>query len=367
MTSPTLMFTLLVIAAFASWITTGILRRYALGHALLDVPNARSSHSVPTPRGGGFAIAVVTLSGVVAAGVVGWIEPALTWALVGGGGLVAGVGWLDDVRTLPARVRALVHAAAAVWVVVLLGGMPVLDLGIATLELGALGALLAIVAIVWGINVYNFMDGIDGLAGSEAIVVALAAAALLVASGQPGLAFVAGLIAASAIGFIAWNWPPSSIFMGDVGSGLLGFLFGALAVACANAGAISLLSFALLLGVFIFDATITLLRRFSKGERWYAPHRLHAYQRATQAGWGHERVTGTINVINVVLALLAVAGWIWPQLLLLAFVVGSLGLAALYWWIERRIPMFGAGHGNQKRLGSVVHKAKRSSSRFIES
>jgi Fuc2NAc and GlcNAc transferase len=225
--------------------------------------------------------------------------------------------------------RLLVHIVAAGWAVAQLGPLQ---------AAGPVGSLLAGIGVVWAINLYNFMDGIDGLAAIEAITAAGAAAVLLAAGGHIGLALAAGLVAASALGFLPWNWPPARIFMGDVGSGLLGYLFGALALAGHNAGALSVAGWLALLGVFVFDATATLLRRLVAGERVSTAHRLHAYQRLVQSGWPHRRVTFGAAAANGFLA--AAVWWDWRtgggggRALVIAIVI----LAGLYLAVERAAP-----------------------------
>jgi Fuc2NAc and GlcNAc transferase len=152
---------------------------------------------------------------------------------------------------------------------------------------------------------------------------------------------VAFAIAAASGGFLAWNWAPAKIFMGDVGSGLLGFLFGTLAVASERAGGVPLLLWVLLLGVFVFDATVTLLRRVVRGERWYDAHRSHAYQRAVRAGWTHARVSSAVLLLTAVLGGLAAAASRRPGLALPGFLAGMALLAVVYLFVERRNPMHG--------------------------
>lgn len=326
-------------AAVAAALLTGTVRRYALARSILDHPNERSSHAVPTPRGGGLAIAAACLGGIAAATAAGVVPAGAAAALLGGGVLVAGIGWVDDHRHVPAPVRAAVHLTAAAWAVHWLGGLPALRLGTVTLELGWAGALLAAVGIVWCVNLFNFMDGIDGIAGGEALSVGLAGGALLLWQGAHGLAAAAWLVAAAGGGFLVWNWAPARIFMGDVGSGLLGYLFAVLALASERAEAVPLLAWLLLGGVFIFDATATLVRRMGRGERWHQAHRSHAYQRLVRGGWSHARTAGAVLGVNAVLALLAAAAVARPSLLLPAVGAGLALLAAAYGAVERKEPM----------------------------
>lgn len=333
-----------VTAFLASAGLSALARRYALARSLLDVPNERSLHAVPMPRGGGIAIALVVLAGLVLLALTGATEPRLAVAFGGGGALVAAVGWLDDRRGLAASTRLLAHVAAAAWTVAWLQGMPYLTVGAWAVHLGLPGALLAVLGVVWATNLYNFMDGIDGLAAAEAIVAGLAGA-LLLAPREPSLALVALLIAAAAGGFLVWNWPPARLFMGDVGSGFLGFVFGGLAVASENARVLPALVWLVLLGPFFADATVTLIRRMIRGERWLAAHRSHAYQRAVQAGWSHQRVTCAVAALTAALGLFgslvtANAAFLAPVLAVSAGVLG-----AIYWAVERWHPMRSASGG----------------------
>ena len=331
---------LVVLSGVASWIIAGRVRRYAIDRSLLDVPNHRSSHSVPTPRGGGLAIATVTLLGMALAAALGLVPGRLALAIVGGGTAIAAIGWLDDRRGVAVSARALVHTLAALWSVLWLGGLPALSIGGDAVRLGWMGGALAVAGIVWVTNLYNFMDGIDGLAGGEGAVVGAFAGALLLAAGRLDLALVAWLVAAASVGFLIWNWPPAKLFMGDVGSGLLGYLFATLAVASENAGGLPLLAWVILTAAFVVDATITLVRRAMHGERWYAAHRSHAYQRAVQAGRSHARVTSGTLLLNLALFALAVVASRWQGLLLPALAAALLLVGFAYLVVERECPMY---------------------------
>jgi len=234
----------------------------------------------------------------------------------------------------------VVHFLAAAWALYWLGGLPSLRVGAGAVELGPAGTVLAALGLVWFVNMYNFMDGIDGIAGSEAVTAGLAGGALLLALGSPGLATLSLLLAAASAGFLAWNWQPARIFMGDVGSGFLGFCFAALALASERAGALPLLGWVLLLGVFLFDATATLGRRVVRGEKWYDAHRSHAYQRAVQGGWRAAAVTGAVIAINLVLGALAWAAAAEPRRLLPALLGGAALVGAVYLLVERTRPMY---------------------------
>lgn len=313
----------LVAAILTVWI-----RSYAVKERIMDIPNDRSSHLVATPRGGGMAVVIVFLCAVTVLLLAEKISTAFGMALCGGGILVALIGWLDDRYGLVAITRLIVHLIAAGWAVYWLNGLYFLRLGNVSLYLGWVGVLLSIIAIVWMINLYNFMDGIDGLAGSEAVSVGVIAGALLLYSGFPGLAMVCWAMAAASAGFLIWNWPPARIFMGDVGSGFLGYVFAVLALASENSGGLPLLVWIVLLGVFVTDATVTLIRRLFKGEKLSEAHRSHVYQLAVQNGFSHKQVTLTVLGTNMVLGLgtmvmIRWTNWLLPMTVILALVLIS--------------------------------------------
>jgi Fuc2NAc and GlcNAc transferase len=252
-----------------------------------------------------------------------------------------------------AKARAAVHFAAAAWALGWLGGLPALRYGAGSVPLGIAGAVLAAFGIVWSTNLYNFMDGIDGIAGAEAVTCGLFGGLLLGATGERGLAAAAFALAAASAGFLAWNWHPARIFMGDAGSYFLGFTFAVLAVASERAGAVPLLAWMVLLGVFVFDATATLVRRARRGERWHEAHRSHAYQRAAPTRAHHPRVSGAVAGVNLALASLAGLGTLHPAWLLAAVGAAALLLAALYLAVERRRPMY-ARRGGPDLPGSTL-------------
>lgn len=300
------------------------LTAWALGYArrrgVLDRPGDRSSHSQPTPRGGGVGIPAALLAAASVLWWLQWIPPAWYAGLGVGVLLVAAVGWLDDHRPLHPGVRFGVHAVAAAWLVLVCGGVERLDLGTWSLPLGALDDLVAFVAIVWLTNLYNFMDGIDALASAEGIFAGVVMGAWLALAGVPGLALLALCVAAACAGFLPWNLPRARLFLGDVGSTSLGYFFGAVAVLGAGSGTLPAALSMLVLGVFVFDATFTLLARLASGERWYTAHREHAYQYLVRAGMGHGRVVLVLSAVNLLVIL--------PVVVLIHFIPAALGVAA---------------------------------------
>lgn len=314
-----------VIAILSSAIITGLLRRYALAKQLLDMPNARSSHHLPTPRGGGLAIVIVFLAGLWGFAESGLLMPKALWALVGAGAGVAWVGFVDDHNHIPARWRLLAHFAAGIWGLSCLAGFPPAIIAVSGFSVGLanlwywLWQLVGLVYLVWLLNLYNFMDGIDGLASIEAITTCIGGALLYLLAGQPlGLAAVPLLLAVTVAGFLVWNFPPAKIFMGDAGSGFLGIVLGLFSVQAAHLAPQFFWSWLILLGVFIVDASWTLLRRFGRGEKVYEAHRSHAYQFASRQFGSHKTVTLAIAAINLF--------WLLPLAL-------AVGLAGLNVWL----------------------------------
>ncbi|WP_044874956.1 glycosyltransferase family 4 protein [Pseudomonas sp. LFM046] len=318
--------TLLVLAAavVVSLLMTGALRRYALSRSLMDVPNARSSHSVPTPRGGGVAIVASFIVALPFLALLGAISEALCWALLGAGISVAVIGFLDDHGHVAARWRLLAHFGAAIWALLIIGGLPPIELFGAQVQLGVLGYVLAALYLVWLLNLYNFMDGIDGIASVEAITACVGASLIYWFTGHGELVTAPLLLAVAVAGFLYWNFPPARIFMGDAGSGFLGMCLGVLSLQAAWTESALLWSWLILLGVFIADATWTLFRRLLRGDKVYEAHRSHAYQFASRRFGRHLPVTLAIGAINLL--------WLLPlaSLVGLGVLDGGVGLAIAY-------------------------------------
>ena len=321
--------------ALLSCAGTKLYINYARRKAILDIPNERSSHTLPTPRGGGVVFVALFLAVILLCPFFFPREASLWLALSGGGLAVAAVGWIDDRKTLPAWQRLGVHSMAVLWVLYHLGGMPSLSLGFASLPLGYIGHVLAFIGGVWMINLYNFMDGIDGLAAGEAVLVASAGAFLT--KGSP-VSFALFALAASVLGFLIWNWSPAKVFMGDAGSGFLGFAFFCFALYTENTNAMPLLTWAVLVSVFAVDATLTLVMRARQRKHLSEAHRDHLYQQFIKAGYPHAAVTGT--VLLVTFALSAAVWFLRPFPLLLfagVYVALIMGWKLLYGKISGKL------------------------------
>lgn len=285
--------------AVVSFFLTAALRRYAITRSLLDIPNQRSSHSLPTPRGGGVAIVLAFIVALVFLFGFGVVTGSEFLAIAGAGGVVAVIGFMDDHGHIAARWRLLGHFLAAVWGLYWLGGLPPVHVFGRDLDLGLFGQVLAAFYLVWLLNLYNFMDGIDGIASAEAICVCLGAALVYAVAGASAQASLLLALAAAVAGFLYWNFPPARIFMGDAGSGFLGIILGLLSLQAAWISSPLLWAWIILLGVFIVDATVTLIRRLVRGDKVYEAHRSHAYQFAARKYGKHLPVTSAVVAINV--------------------------------------------------------------------
>jgi len=318
---------LFIVALLLTGLLTGWLRRYALAASLIDIPNARSSHLLPTPRGGGLSIVIVFLLGLLSLFGLDLLTSATLWALLGSGAIVAITGFLDDHGHIAARWRLLVHFSAAAWGLYCLGGLPPVILpvpgfDVVAVELGWLGQILALLYLVWLLNLYNFMDGIDGLASIEAITVCLGAALLYVLQAEVSdLWMTPVFLAVTVSGFLVWNFPPAKIFMGDAGSGFLGMVLGLLSIQATWIESSFLWSWLILLAVFITDATWTLFMRLLKGDKVYQAHCSHAYQYAARCYGSHKKVSLMVAAINVI--------WLLPLALCVGLRLVNAGLGLL--------------------------------------
>jgi Fuc2NAc and GlcNAc transferase len=307
-----------------SLILTRRIRLYALSHSLIDIPNVRSSHSIPTPRGGGVAIVLSFLISLPLVAVEGNLSWGHVVGIIGAGGGVAVLGFLDDHGHIAARWRLLGHFVAASWSLFWVGGLPPLVVFGISVDFGFFSYIFAALYLVWMLNLYNFMDGIDGIASIEAITVCLGAVFLYFVSGFEQLIWGPLLLACAVLGFLYWNFPPARIFMGDAGSGFLGITLAVLSLQAAAVSSSLFWIWLILLGVFIVDATFTLIRRLLRGDKVYEAHRSHAYQFASRHFGSHRSVTLTIGLINTF--------WLLPLAYLVAidFLDGGVALMVAY-------------------------------------
>jgi Fuc2NAc and GlcNAc transferase len=234
---------------------------------------------------------------------------------------------MDDHGHIAARWRLLGHFGAGIWALAWLGGFPPVTLFGISLELHWFGHILAAIYLVWLLNLYNFMDGIDGIASVEALCACLGACLLYGLSGAPALIWGPLILAAAVVGFLYWNFPPARIFMGDAGSGFLGIALGVLSLQAAWVSSDLFWAWVILLGVFIVDATFTLIRRLLRGDKVYEAHRSHAYQFASRRFGKHLPVTLAVGAINLF--------WLLP----VAYSVTQLGLDGAWGVIIAYVPL----------------------------
>jgi Fuc2NAc and GlcNAc transferase len=315
---------LLLLAAVAGTLLTRRVLGWADGR-IVDLPNERSSHVRPTPRGGGLAIVAVVLGGTAlySAATGAWL---LTWPFLAGGALVAGISFVDDVRTASSGSRFIIQCLAAL---IAVGGLTTWQVELLPFGavLPAAGILLAFLWVVGLTNAYNFMDGIDGIAGTQAVVGGLAWAVIGLLIGSPVTTLIALLLAGAALGFLHYNWPPARIFMGDVGSAFLGFSFAIMPAVSGATRPGMLAAASLISGVFVFDALLTFVRRLLNGEKVFEPHRSHLYQRLA-SGRTHGSVTLLYGGLGAVAAAAAVLALLLPERAVLIWfaTAGTIGL-----------------------------------------
>jgi Fuc2NAc and GlcNAc transferase len=325
-----------VLSGFSVW----LFRVYALKKNLLDRPNQRSSHSTPTPRGGGIVFPILWLLYLAALYFLGRVNLQYLLIFAPAVLLISLVSFLDDRYSLPAALRFSIQLLAAILSLAFIGGFPVIQIGTWFLHWGIFGAIFAVLALVWSTNLYNFMDGIDGIAAIEALFVFGVGGYFIWQAGGHAFANLIWVMAAIIVGFFFWNRPPAKIFMGDVGSALLGFLVILFGLIGEINYKVPLLLWVILYGVFWFDATVTLVRRILHGEKWYQAHRLHAYQRLQLMQWSHAKILKLILAINCTLSVLAIVSYYYPQYALVSF-LGSFIIVFIYYLVvEKKQPMY---------------------------
>lgn len=293
-----------VAALLVGWLGALTIERFSGRVGLVQVPNERSSHTRPTPSGGGFAIAVALVLSAVAQALLG---ASAFWQIAVLVGVIAVLGLVDDLRNLPSLPRFAMQAVIIAILVVVAQPLPSVTLPFGMVLTDAALMVLIVVVGLWWLNLFNFMDGIDGIAGSQAafLLVSSMLIWMSVDSQAPSspLFFLSLSGAAATAGFLFRNWPPAKIFMGDAGSYSLSLFIFAMALMTISGGKLSYQCWLILTSVFVTDATTTLIRRIARGERPWHAHRQHIYQHLSRR-WGHKPVT--------LAYLLATALWAFP-------------------------------------------------------
>ncbi|MGH8033647.1 MAG: MraY family glycosyltransferase [Lysobacterales bacterium] len=318
----------LAITGLLSCVLTGVFTWYTRSQGMLDLPGERHSHTVPTPRGGGAglisALILVSLfldhdSPVMEF----WLQCALP-----GIAALSLTGWRDDRAGLSVRLRFFVQLLVGIYVIWYLGFLD--------LVLGLPPALLAMGYLLWMINLYNFMDGSNGMAGFQGVFAGCTLSWLFIHAGDAHAALVSALLAAACLGFLPWNLGKARVFMGDVASGPLGLAVASLVLFGVFSGGLSLAVAWLLMLVFLCDASLTLLSRAIRRERWYTPHKQHLYQRLIVRGWSHGRVLALYQAVNLVLVTPAIAVAVnYPESAMTAASAATLVLG-LGWFMVRK-------------------------------
>lgn len=283
---------LLILIVILSFAGTFLTIRVALRKNILDVPNVRSSHSTPTPRGGGLAIVLSWYIGLIGLKYLDLIEPDLFYALISGS-VLAVVGFLDDLFSIKPWIRILIQLFTVILGMYFLRGFNFLYINGFELSFPVILTVISVIGAVWFINLYNFLDGIDGYASTEAISIALG---MFIITKNP----IFLVLILSVLGFLIWNWPKAKIFMGDIGSTQLGYIFVILGIYFNNNQEFNILGLLILSSLFWFDASLTLLRRWRNNEKLSLAHKKHAYQRIVQSGFSHRKAILFSILVNFV-------------------------------------------------------------------
>ncbi|MGA1941023.1 MraY family glycosyltransferase [Arcobacter sp. YIC-310] len=280
-----------IILLLISFSLTYLIKEYAIKKSLVATVNERSSHTIPTPHGGGIAISVTWLIGLLYLFFTNEIEANLFYALLVGI-VISIVSFFDDLYELSPKLRLMVQSSVAILGLYFLGGFDVLSFGVFDISFSVFTNIFAFFMIIWFINLTNFIDGINGYVGSEFVFLSLSGFLLF----SNSIFIVLGV---AVLGFLYWNFNKAKIFMGDVGSTLLGYNIAIFTIYYSNIESTNFWIWIVLFSVFWFDATLTLLRRKLNGEKLSQAHKKHAYQRLTQSGWSHFKVTNFMIVLNI--------------------------------------------------------------------
>lgn len=300
-----ILFVLLTVVVFISWWATRVLIKVLLKHQIVDTPNDRSMHQGRVPRGGGIVIVVCLLLALIVVGLVSQryqvfgtlVILVLAWAMLS--------GW-DDRYDLSPRKRMLFQLIFAYVGIAALGYVSTIQLNASSaVWIASFGAFATFISIIGLANLYNFMDGMDGLAAAQTIIASLTLSFWFWQAGDPQLGLVCLVLGAASYGFLLHNWQPAKVFMGDVGSVTIGAFFALMIVFANTRYQIPVLSFVLLFAVFVFDTSVTMVRRIIRREKIWLPHRTHFYQRLALAGVDHSRVVIAATILMVFCSMIA--------------------------------------------------------------
>ena len=305
---------------------------------LLALPNERSSHTQPTPSGGGVAIVLSSLLGILLFALLAHLLTFSLWCYIGGAALIALISWYDDRFTIANRIRFGVHMLGAILFLSNVDIVSQIELPLlGEVTLSWLGILISFLWLVGLTNAYNFMDGIDGLAGSQAVIAGSSWALIGYWLNQPLIMGIGLLLAASSLGFLSYNWPPARIFMGDVGSAFLGYSFASLTLLGTQVHHRLAVVGILIFWPFIFDTLTTIVRRWQRGENIFQAHRSHLYQRLIITGYSHRTVTLLYSFLCLIGAVIGIA-WLQnvPGSALVIVILTPIAALGLWWFVNSR-------------------------------
>ena len=296
-------FALSIVFFILTLLFTGYMRHYALKKKIIDNPNERSSHSIPTPRGGGVAVVCSYLLALAVLIYSQQLSVYISLTLMAAGFVVALLGFLDDHGHINSMLRLAIHFLVAIGVVISLGGFAEVTV-FNGVQLGFIANIIAVLFLVWLLNLYNFMDGINGIASIEAITATVSMAILYFILNTSLNSELLWLLSACVLGFLLWNFPKAKIFMGDACSGFLGLILGILALIALKENLALFCAWIICLGIFVVDATYTLIKRVLSGYKMYDAHRSHSYQILSRKWGSHTPVTLTVAAVNLL--------WLFP-------------------------------------------------------
>lgn len=323
-------FLIILFLFFLSFSGTYLVQKFALKKSILDIPTERSSHTIPTPKGGGFAILVAWLIGIVYFFLINKIPTNLFIALICGIPLAI-VGLLDDIIGLSPKIRLIFQFFTVLTGLYFLGGIEKIDFGFFILDNIWLLSILGVLGMIWFINLFNFLDGIDGYAAMEAIFISMGLYIFLHDS-------MLLLLSCVVLGFLYWNWPRAKIFMGDVGSMLLGYTLVILGIHFNKTYEFSLLQWMMLSSLFWFDATLTIYRRWKNKETLSIAHNNHAYQRIVKAGFSHQKTIIYSIFVNLIILCMVWFAKKYHNLEFLFFIINIVGLYIIVKLIDKKEP-----------------------------
>jgi Fuc2NAc and GlcNAc transferase len=322
MTLAPLTILVFILVVLLSWFAIGRLINGLITRNIVDLPNDRTLHAGAIPRGGGLVIIASLLIVLIVMSIIS-NRPQFFAVLALTVFAWASLSWCDDKADLTPRFRLIVQLAICLFSVFAFGWVN----QVLGLPLSWLGPVLSVIGVLWMANLYNFMDGLDGLAASQTIVASITMASWFFMHADWQLALVCVVVAASSYGFLLWNWSPAKIFLGDVGSITIGGFFGTLFIIAATRHGLSILSFFGLFGVFIADATVTIIMRALRGEKIWLPHRQHFYQRLANHGYAHSKIALASIILMLICSVFATLGVLYHDMIGLSLVAIILTLA----------------------------------------